>query len=75
MKVYRCEKCSYQFCAGDSKSRDEFKCGAIVDYIAADDPTVGGDGIIQSAGMKPLGCGGKIVEITLEEAMADVQRE
>jgi hypothetical protein len=49
--------------------KDNFKCGAVADYVVADNPDVGNDGIIKSAGIKPLGCGGKIVEVTQEEAM------
>jgi hypothetical protein len=46
------------------------KCGAVIQYIVADDPTVGQEGPIQSLGMKPIGCGGKLVEISEEEALS-----
>jgi hypothetical protein len=48
--------------------KPEMKCGAVVQYIVADDPSVGQKGPIQSLGMKPIGCGGKMVEISEEEA-------
>lgn len=46
------------------------KCGAVVEYVVADDPDAGQDGKIHSLGIKPLGCGGKIIEISEEEAMS-----
>ena len=63
-KFFRCGKCGYQFVAGSGMSRNNFTCGAVVEYVEADDPEVGGDKFLPSAGIKPLGCGGKIEEVT-----------
>ena len=69
MKFFRCEKCTVQFVTSEEVVVEQMICGAVTNYIFADDPDVGNDGIIKSIGIKPLGCGGKIKEITLEEAM------
>jgi hypothetical protein len=68
LKFFKCAKCGSQFFCSEKKARQDMKCGAVVRYIAADDPDVGNDGIIKSLGIKPLGCGGKMKEITQEEA-------
>jgi len=70
LKFFKCKKCGWQTYCPAARARPEMTCGAVVRYIAADDPTVGQDGPIQSLGIKPLGCGGKIMEITQEEAMS-----
>lgn len=70
LKFFRCTKCEWQFFCTASQARPEMKCGAVVQYLAADDPDVGNDGIIKSLGLKPIGCGGKMKEVTQEEAMS-----
>lgn len=70
IKFFRCEKCNFQFFAKESRvTSDTFRCGAVVEYLMADDSNVGEDGPISSHGIKPLGCGGRVNEITKEEAM------
>lgn len=73
VKFFRCERCGHQFVSADVTCRDEFKCGAIVEFVEADDPDVNDDNIIRSAGIKPVGCGGKITEVSQEEAMSYVE--
>ncbi len=70
LMFFKCEKCNWTTCCPDRLVKPEMKCGAVVQYIVADDPTVGQEGPIQSLGLKPLGCGGKIIEISEEEAMS-----
>lgn len=70
LKFFKCSKCDWKTYCRPKQVRPEMKCGAVVQYIIADDPTVGQEGPIQSLGMKPLGCGGKMVEISEEEAMS-----
>lgn len=67
VKFFRCESCGFQFVSG-GKDRPNMKCGAVVNYVFAEDADVGNEGPFKSEGMKPLGCGGKIVEISQEEA-------
>lgn len=67
-KFFRCTKCGHQFIASSRMARN-FRCGAVIDYVPADDPNVGNNGILDSIGIKPLGCGGKITEVSAEEAM------
>lgn len=56
MRYFRCEKCGFQFVAGNNIDSREFMiCGAFTGNVN-DEGTA-------------LGCGGKIEEITLEEAM------
>jgi len=69
VKFFKCEKCSFQF-VGRGKEKPNMQCGAIIDYIIADDSDVGNRGPIRSEGIKPLGCGGRILEISQEEAMS-----
>jgi len=55
MKFFRCEKCGNQFVVGDAQAKEFMICGAFT-------------GNVSDEGVA-LGCGGEIVEITLEEAM------
>lgn len=71
VKFFRCEKCNFQFVASETRALDnEFKCGAVIDYITAEDPEVGQHEIVRSLGLKPIGCGGVVHEITQEEALS-----
>ncbi len=70
LKFFKCEKCEWLTYCRAYQVRLEMKCGAVAEYVAADDPSVGQDGKIQSLGIKPLGCGGKMIEISQEEAMS-----
>ena len=69
VKFFKCEKCNYRF-VSSGRDKPNMQCGAIIDWLVADNPDVGNDGFFQSEGLKPLGCGGKIAEITQEEAMS-----
>lgn len=73
VKFYGCKKCGYQF-VGQVDLPRTFKCGAIAEYVHAEDSSVGNDGIFQAVGIKPLGCGGEIKELTQEEAMKNVRK-
>lgn len=70
-KFFRCtnEDCGYQFVAPDHMVRANFKCGAVAEYVAADNPEASDGSIIPCLGIKPLGCGGEIKEISQKEAM------
>lgn len=70
LKFFKCEKCGWQTYCAAKFARPEMMCGAVVQYIAADNPDAGQEGPIKSLGLKPIGCGGKLVEITQEEAMS-----
>lgn len=70
LKYFKCNKCDWRTACASRVVRPEMKCGAVIQYIVADDPTVGQEGPIQSLGMKPIGCGGKLVEISEEEALS-----
>lgn len=70
LKFFKCDKCDWTTFCKDSQARPDMKCGAVVEYVVADDPDAGQDGKIHSLGIKPLGCGGKIIEISEEEAMS-----
>ncbi len=72
VRFYRCAKCGHQFMTSQSMARNDFKCGAIVEYISADNPEATGGDFLPSIGIKPLGCGGKISEVSTEEAMSYV---
>lgn len=73
-RFYRCSKCEHQFMTSQVMGRDNLKCGAVVEYIVADNPEEDGGEKIPSMGIKPLGCGGKIEEISREEAMSYVPK-
>ncbi len=45
-------------------------CGAVVAYVPAENPDAGNGGMIKSLGIKPLGCGGKMKEVSQEEAIS-----
>tara|TARA_Y100001963_G_C6737550_1_gene427150 strand:- start:231 stop:389 length:159 start_codon:yes stop_codon:yes gene_type:complete len=51
------------------------QCGAVVEYIPSEDSGSDNEDMIRSIGLKPLGCGGKMIEITQEEAMSYDPRE
>ena len=68
LKYFRCTKCDCQFCCNAKKARPEMKCGAVIAYVPADNPEAGNGGIIKSLGIKPLGCGGEMREVSREEA-------
>lgn len=70
LKFFRCNKCGWQTVCSEPMARIAMKCGAVVQYIAADDPSIGERGPIQSIGLKPIGCGGELAEISEEEAMS-----
>ena len=70
IKFFKCKKCDWLTYCSSKQVRPHMKCGAVIAYIPADDPAVGQDGVFQSLGMKPLGCGGEMMEITQEEAMS-----
>lgn len=70
VKFFKCEKCNSQCYLPASKVRPEMKCGAVRQYLFADNPEAGQDGKIESLGIKPIGCGGNMKEITQEEAMS-----
>lgn len=70
LKFLKCDKCERRTCVPKSLAPKDMVCGAVVEYVIADDPTVGEKGPIKSLGMKPLGCGGKMIEISEEEAMS-----
>lgn len=70
LKFFKCDKCGWTTFCPSYKVRSDMTCGAVVQYLVADDPEVGENGPIKSLGMKPIGCGGKISEITQEEAMS-----
>jgi hypothetical protein len=54
--------------------REEMVCGAVVEYVPADNPDAGAEDFIHCVGMKPLGCGGKMQEITQKEALESGRR-
>jgi len=68
VKFFKCEKCQWHTCCSSKHVKDEMKCGAVVQYLTADNPEAGENELIKSIGLKPIGCGGKLVEITEEEA-------
>jgi len=70
LKFFKCNKCDWRTYCTVKQERPDMKCGAVVQYIVADNPETGQDGPIRSLGMKPIGCGGKLVKITQEEAMS-----
>jgi len=70
LKFFKCDKCGWSTCCPERMSRPSMQCGAVAQYLIADDASVGQDGRIQSAGIKPIGCGGNILEISEEEAMS-----
>lgn len=72
MKIFRCQKCGYQFIASSAMIRD-FKCGAVIDYVEAEVAIQEDNPFFTSVGMKPVGCGGTISEISEEEALKDVE--
>ena len=74
LRYLRCAKCGWTTYAPPGKFRDNLVCGAVVEYVPADDPTVGNEGIEQSLGMMPLGCGGELKEITQQEALERFQK-
>lgn len=69
VRFFRCEKCGYQFIASDALTRDRFKCGAVVQYLPAENEGKQ-EGPIGCLGLKPIGCGGIVKEINQEEAMS-----
>jgi len=73
LSFFRCVKCSWQSYCPTEVAKEKMVCGAVVEYIPADDPTVGNEGPLKSMGLKPLGCGGSMKEITREEAFEDVR--
>ena len=70
LKFFKCNKCNWCTACSSKQMRPDMQCGAVVEYVVADDPDVGQDGPFQDLGMKPLGCGGNMIEITQEEAMS-----
>lgn len=70
LKFFKCGKCGWQFFCRSHQVRPEMKCGAVVQYLPAENPEAGNDGPIKSLGLKPIGCGGKMEEISQEEAMS-----
>ncbi len=75
LKFFRCLKCGWQcFCSVD-RAKSNLQCGAVVEYIPSEDSDSDSEDMIRSTGLKPLGCGGKMVEITQEEAMSYDPRE
>lgn len=76
LKYFRCNKCGWQSYGPSDGPKLEMKCGAVVQYLVAEDFEVSlGEDPVRSLGLKPIGCGGKIKEISLEEAMSHVRRE
>lgn len=69
MKFFQCNKCGNVFTCSIHQARPEMMCGTVVQYLPAENPEVGNKGPIKSLGLKPIGCGGKMEEITQEEAM------
>ncbi|TFH25820.1 hypothetical protein E4G67_00420 [Candidatus Bathyarchaeota archaeon] len=70
LKFFRCEKCDWQFFCSEKKAKPEMMCGAVVAYVPAENPDAGNGGMIKSLGIKPLGCGGKMKEVSQEEAIS-----
>lgn len=73
VKYYRCKSCGYQFVMGTKSTNKPLTCGAVVSVVFADNPEASND-CIDSMGIKPLGCGGEIEEISFERAMSYVRR-
>lgn len=67
LKYFRCNKCGWQ-CIGGMYT-PSMMCGAVVQYLVAENE-IEEDGPFKSLGLKPIGCGGEIKEISLEEAMS-----
>lgn len=70
LKFFKCTKCNHQFFCRADRARPEMKCGAVLQYLFAENPEASDDKIIESLGIKPIGCGGTMKEITQEEAMS-----
>jgi len=69
LKFFRCVKCSWQTGGPSEVMREKMVCGAVVEYVPADNPDAGAENFVHCMGMKPLGCGGEMREITQEEAL------
>ena len=75
LRYFRCTKCGWTTCWPPVRALPpDLVCGAVVEYVPAEDPTVGNEGAEQSLGMKPLGCGGQLKEISQQEALERYQR-
>jgi hypothetical protein len=72
--LYRCEKCGNQS-GGAELDISMMRCGAVVEYVEADNPDANDDKFVSSLGIKPIGCGGIFKKITLEEAMDYVEKD
>lgn len=58
MKYFRCEKCLWQFVATQAMTKEHMTCGAVV-----------GCRVDENGDVIPVGCGGKIEEVSYESAM------